>query len=100
MKLKITSAALVLCLTGAQAQTATDCQTMAKATGNLVGPTSTMLAAVESVGQHAPKMQQTFGARLGQVLSRHEDARQQLASALRNYLVAAREMRNGFEACS
>lgn len=100
-----TAVALIVALAlgapaAAQAQSAEQCRRMARNARATLGAAIVNLERAESMGQHISRLKTTASGELRDSLERFDDARQNLAVALREFINATRSLRDVSEACS
>jgi hypothetical protein len=84
----------------AHAQPSKQCEEIAKNAGGMIGPAIVNLNRVESMGPQIASLRSTAAEELRPPLDRFDQARQDLAVALRQFIDASRALRDASEACS
>ena len=84
----------------AYAQSRTQCRTIAKNADSMIGPAIVNLNRVEGMGPQISGLRSNVSADLRLSLDRFDEARRNLALALREFVDASRELRGRSEACA
>ena len=84
----------------AQTDAKQDCRAIAKNADSMIGPAIINLNRVESMGRQLAELRSTAAGGLRPSLDRFDQARQDLAAALREFVDASRALRDASEACS
>jgi hypothetical protein len=85
---------------GVLAQTKRQCRTIANNADSMIGPAIVNLNRVERMGPQIAGLKANLSGELGSSLERFDEARRNLAIALREFVDASRELRGRSEACS
>ena len=93
-------AVLIHCLPStAQAQSKRDCRMMARNAGSMIGPAIVNMNRVEGMGPQIARLKSSASGEVRASLDRFDEARRNLAVALREFVDASRELRDRSEAC-
>jgi hypothetical protein len=92
-------AALVAVPAAANAQSRAQCGTIGKNAGSMIAPAIVNLNRVESMGRQIGRLKSSSDE-LRPALDRFDEARQNLAAALREFIDASRGLRDESEACA
>ena len=84
----------------AQAQSREQCRRMARNASATLGAAIVNLERAEGMGRHISTLKSTSSGELRATLDRFDDARRNLAVALREFINATRSLRDVSEACS
>ena len=82
------------------AQSKAQCRTMVKNAESMIPPAIVNLNRVEGMGEQIAKLKSSSADDIRPSLDRFDNARRNLASALREFIDASRALRNRSEACS
>ena len=92
-------AALLVAPAAVHAQSRAQCGSVGKSAGSMIAPAIVNLNRIESMGRQIGTLKSSADA-LRPALDRFDEARQNLAAALRDFIDASRALRDESEACA